>query len=271
MSSPAIIGVSLPSERLAEFCTWIIADQRDLEIDDPFYSNMLDNDLSDLSHTIQQQLTGYHGRLGIHGPTEALPVFCEDSRIIAVVQQRLIQALEFARGIRATQMVLHSPFSGFGHPQSVHSFGMGLSNEIKIVHQVLDPIIAQAESQGIQIVLEVCSDVHTRPLLELVRSFDSPQLRLSIDVGHAHIMQQFGGPTPDQWIHDGHDLLAHLHIQDTDGHFDHHWATGDGTICWHAVYHALNRYNITPRMILEVSPHDVLRSHAYLLQKGFVR
>jgi len=271
MTTLPILGVSLPSEHLSAFCAWIIADQRDLEIDDPFYSNMLDNDLSDLSQTIRQLLTGYQGRLGIHGPTEALPILCDDTRVIAIVQQRLMQALEFARSIHATQMVLHSPFSGFGHPQSVHSVGMGLHTEISMVHGVLDPIIAQAASQGCQIVLEVCSDVHTRPLIELVRSFDTPQLRLSIDVGHAHIMQLFGGPTPDQWIHDAHDLLAHLHIQDTDGHFDHHWAPGDGTICWHAVYRALDRYNITPRMILEVSPHDVLRGHTYLHQKGFVR
>ena len=264
------MGVSLPSAQLAQFSEWIIADQRDLEIDDPFYANILDEDVSDRVDEIRTRLASFTGRRGIHGPTEGLSLLCDDAMVSQVVQHRLRQGLAFANAIGATQMVLHSPFGCFGHPQMVHTNSTGLRTEIATVHKLLDPSGAQAESLACQIVLEVCSDVHTRPLIELVRSFDTPFVRLSVDVGHAHVMQQFGGPAPDQWIFDANDLLAHVHLQDTDGLYDHHWAPGNGTLCWFAVFRALQSLSHAPRMILEVSPHDVMRGFTFLVQKGFV-
>jgi len=264
------MGVSLPSAQLPHYADWIIANQRDLEIDDPFYSEMFDEDMSDRISNIRACLAGYTGRLGIHGPTESLSILCDDTMVTNVVQHRLRQALEFASAIGASQMVLHSPFGCFGHPQSVHTNNTGLQKEIAAIHKLLDPIVAQAESQSCQIVLEVCSDVHTRPLVELVRSFASPVVQLSVDVGHAFVMQQFGGPAPDQWIFDANELLAHVHLQDTDGLYDHHWAPGDGTLCWFAVFRALRSLAHKPRLILEVSHQDVLRGYTHLVQNGFV-
>jgi len=270
MNDAMRMGVSLPSVHLPEHVDWIIANQRDLEIDDPFYSDTLDEDLATRVSEIRTALASYTGRLGIHGPTESLPLLCDDTMVKKVVQHRLRQALEFAAQIGATQMVLHSPFGCFGHPQMVHSPNTGLYKEIAAVHNLLDPIVAQAESQSCQIVLEVCSDVHTRPLIALVRSFESKSVQLSVDVGHAHVMQQFGGPAADQRIFEANDILAHVHLQDTDGLYDHHWAPGDGILCWHAVFRALQSLSHAPRLILEVSPHDVMRGHAYLSQKGHV-
>ena len=270
MSEAVRMGVSLPSTQLPNFRDWIVADQRDLEIDDPFYSDMLDTDLSARVSDIRTNLAAYTGRLGIHGPTEGLPILCDDARVTQVVQDRLRQALAFATAIGATQMVLHSPFGCFGHPQTAHTYRTHLHKEISAVHKLLDPIMAQAESQGCQIVLEVCSDVHTRPLTELVRSFASPWLRLSVDVGHAFVMQQFGGPSPDQWIFDANDLLAHVHLQDTDGLYDHHWAPGDGSLCWYAVFQALQSLSHMPRLILEVDASTVMRGFRHLEQRGFV-
>ena len=271
MNEPLRMGVSLQSEDLAPFSAWVIDNQRDLEIHDPFYANILDNDVSDLVHDIRTRLASFTGRLGMHGPTEGLSVLCDDALVVPVVQQRLRQGIAFAAAIGATQMVLHSPFGSFGHPQMVHTERMGLRTEIATVHKLLDPIVALAESHACQIVLEVCSDVHTRPLIELVRSFDSPFVRLSVDVAHASVMQQFGGPSPDQWIYDANDLLAHVHLHDTDGLYDHHWAPGDGTLCWFAVFDALKSLSHAPRVIMEVAPHDVMRGFTFLSQKGFVR
>lgn len=265
------MGVSLPSAQLPHFRDWIVADQRDLEIDDPFYADMLDGDLSACVNDIKMNLAAYTGRLGIHGPTEMLPILCDDAMVTQVVQHRLRQSLTFADAIGASQMVLHSPFGCFGHPQTVHTYNTGLQKEIATIHRLLDPIVAQAESQSCQIVLEVCSDVHTRPLIELVRSFESPWVRLSVDVGHAYVMQQFGGPSPDQWIFDANDMLAHVHLQDTDGLYDYHWAPGDGTLCWFAVFRALGSLTTPPRLILEVSADDVMKGYAYLAQKGFIQ
>lgn len=76
----------------------------------------------------------------------------------------------------------------------------------------LAPVLPIARQIGRALVVEVCADTNTRPLIELVRSFESETVRLSLDVGHALVMQRAGGPPADQWVRDGGPLLAYLHL-----------------------------------------------------------
>lgn len=272
MSMPVpVMGASLPAKDVGLFRDWILEGQRDLEIDDPFYSDRLDGDWQPLVAQVRHTLAGYTGRIGIHGPTESLPIWCDDRRVSEIVQLRLRQGLAFAKALDATHMVLHSPFTFFGNLHVVHTYGTDLTKEIQIIHQTLGEIVADAEAQECMIVIEVCSDLHTRPLIELVRSFQSKYVQLSLDVGHARIMQEYGGPTPDQWVRDAADLLAHVHIQDTDGLYDHHWAPGDGSINWYAFFDAVKHLNHMPRMIMEVAqPSLIMRGFDYLRTRGYV-
>ncbi|MCU0856619.1 MAG: TIM barrel protein [Rhodobacteraceae bacterium] len=49
------------------------------------------------------------------------------------------------------------------------------------------------------------------------------------------------------------DRLAHVHLQDADGHADRHWALGDGTIRWAGVFRALADCASAPRLVLELA------------------
>lgn len=40
------------------------------------------------------------------------------------------------------------------------------------------------------------------------------------------------------FITDADEQLAHVHLQDVDGHADRHWAPGEGEIEWTAVFRA---------------------------------
>ncbi|MEZ4634493.1 MAG: TIM barrel protein [Caldilineaceae bacterium] len=73
-----------------------------------------------------------------------------------------------------------------------------------------------------------------------MQSIDSPWLRLSVDVGHAFLTSQIGGPPPDQWIREAGAWLAHVHLQDSDGCADRHWRLGQGNLNWFAIFNALN-------------------------------
>jgi sugar phosphate isomerase/epimerase len=55
-----------------------------------------------------------------------------------------------------------------------------------------------------------------------------------------------------------------VHLQDTDLDSDRHWAIGDGSIAWRAVFAALADLPETPRLILEVTPERQDRSVAWL-------
>lgn len=249
---PIPIGAAMQVRHLPTYRDWLLADQRDVEIQDFYFADLLDEEWWPRIHQAKALLAGYTGRLGLHGPTDGLPLITIDQRVRRLVQDRLKQALEVCAELGATHMVLHSPFDCFGHPQMNHTWSQGLQEELDLAHATLDVIVPLATQLACPIMIEVCYDNATMPLLTLVRSFNSPFVRLSVDTGHALIMHHFGGPTPDQWVREGSDIVGHLHLQDVDGHLDRHWPPGMGNVNWHAVFEALGALDHLPRLLLEL-------------------
>jgi lipopolysaccharide export system permease protein len=63
--------------------------------------------------------------------------------------------------------------------------------------------------------------------------------------------------------------LAHVHLQDADGHADRHWAPGEGTILWRSVFDAVARHCDNPRLILELNDKGKLvQAQRYLEDLG---
>lgn len=249
---PIPIGAALQIHQLSTYRDWLLADQRDLEIQDFYNNNLLDTDWRPLIREAKAHLAGYTGRLGIHGPADGLPLISIDKRVHQLVQERLKQALAVCAELGATHMVLHSPFDCFGHPQMNHSWSQGLQEELDLAHAVLDEIVPLAAQIACPIMLEVCYDASIMPLLTLVRSFNTPFVQLSVDTGHALIMHQYGGPLPDQWVREAGTTLGHVHLQDVDGHLDRHWPPGMGNVNWHAVFEAISTLDHRPRLVLEL-------------------
>jgi sugar phosphate isomerase/epimerase len=271
MTTP-LLGAAMPIGELPKHLAWLLEAQRDLELWDPSYGDVLDSDWQPLAREARRMLDGYSGRLGIHGPWHGLPLTCPDLRVQALVAERLKQGLDFAAAIGATQMVLHSPFDFFGSPHVAHTPSAGLAAEIELAHITLAPVLPLAAEIGCTLVLEVCADTSTRPLLELVQSFPEESVRLSLDVGHALVMQRCGGPPADQWVRDGGSLLHHLHLQDNDGLLDRHWAPGEGSLNWYALFEALAEIGQQPRLLLELAQTDKIpQGAAYLVGRGLAR
>lgn len=249
---PLPIGAALPVRDLPTYAEWLIADQRDLEIQNFYNCNLLDEDWRPLLQQAKAVLAGYTGRLGIHGPTDGLTLITLDKRVRVLVQDRLKQAIAVCATLEATHMVLHSPFDCFGHPQMHHSWSQGLQAELDAAHALLDEIVPLAAQLACPLMIEVCYDTSILPLLTLVRSFDSPFVQLSLDTGHALIMHQYGGPTPDQWVYEAGATVGHLHLQDVDGQLDRHWPPGMGNVNWAALFEALSTLDHLPRLVLEL-------------------
>ena len=108
--------------------------------------------------------------------------------------------------------------------------------------------------------------------IKLAESFNSKSVRVSVDTGHAHYAHvSTGAPPVDYYIDAAGDALAHVHIQDTDGYADRHWIPGDGTVRWPAVFRALGRLAVKPRLLLEVRDKTQIRRAAdYLEALGLV-
>lgn len=270
-SALPVIGAAMETASLPQYVDWLADKQRPLEIQDPCDHAVLDGDWTPAVREARALLNrhGYSGRLGIHAAWSGLDFSSTDPLINAVIARRHRQSLDYGAELGATHMVLHSPFIWFGN---VHTNYMPRSERqwmIDIAHSVLTPLLPSAERLGCAFVFEVCSDLHVVPLLDLVRSFDSPLVRLSIDTGHAYVMQQSGGPTPEQWVYEGGELLEHVHIQDVDGQADRHWTIGKGNINWYAFFKALRETGSNPRLILEID--EIYPSAEWLTAQGLVQ
>lgn len=269
-SSLPLLGAALPSSNFAARRDWLMAG-RDLELQDPVSHLMLDGDWKAHAAGIKTQLEGFSGRLGVHGPFWGLTIMASDPAVRAVTVARLRRGLEFAAELGATHMVIHSPFDFFGHPLVAHTQVTGLNDQIGQVHDTIGEVVALAREVGCMLVVENIRDLNPAPLLALVRSFDSEFVRVSIDVGHAHLMQQKGGPSPEQWIMEAGELLGHVHLQDNDGLLDRHWTPGEGNINWHSVFRAVGHVGGTPRLILEIQSADIEVGANWLSGRGLAR
>ncbi|WP_299426929.1 sugar phosphate isomerase/epimerase family protein [uncultured Meiothermus sp.] len=256
-------------EQVSHYRDWLMQHGgRDLEIQDAYRPEVLDGDWKPLVAQAKAALDGYQGRMGIHGPYDGLWMDSFDPAVRRLVAERYRKGLEFAADLGASHMVIHSPFLFFGHPLAAHSAANGLPRQIENVHATLESILPLASSLGVTLVIENICDTNPAPLRTLVGSFDSEYVRLSVDVGHAFLMHQKGGPTPDQWVLEAGSLLGHLHLQDNDGTLDRHWNPGQGGINWQAIFRALARSEARPRLILEVRPNETAAAARWLAEQG---
>jgi sugar phosphate isomerase/epimerase len=266
------IGAALPVSKLAQYSDWLLADNRDLEIQDAFRHDVLDGDWRALAAQAKSVLGDYKGRLGVHGPFEGLALMSGDPQVQRLAESRLLQGLAFAEEVGATHMVVHSPFLTLGHAFVPVSPTAKREDLLKRVLDTLSRVIAQAERQNCTLVVENIFDLHPEPWMWLIGSLNSAHVKPSIDVGHAFCMHRIGGASPDAFARAAGSLLTHVHIQDTDGLSDRHWAPGDGNINWHAFFQALSSSGADPRLVLELADYErIPQGAAYLQSRGFVR
>jgi sugar phosphate isomerase/epimerase len=265
-----LLGAALKLADLPARADWLKRDGRDLEIQNPCNPAFLDGDWRAAAQEARTMLDGHSGRIGVHAPYDGMPWASPDARLVAAMRDRLLESLEFTAAIGGTHLVLHSPFLYFGSAQTRHR-GDELTDGIERTIANLAPVVTAAAAQGCLLVWENIFDLRTDPLDTLVAAFASPWVCRSLDTGHAHLMTARGGPPVDTWVHAAGPLLAHVHLQDTDLDSDRHWAIGDGSIAWRAVFNALSHLPEAPRLILEVTPERQDRSLAWLAAQNLAR
>lgn len=276
MSLPLPVGAALMVEELARFRDWLIAEQRDLELQDFLRPEVLLADWRARVAAARAALDGFTGRLGIHGPFIGLDIDNPDPEVAPIVTRRLLTALDACAALGATQMVIHSPYTMWDH----HNFDSARPDRphprearIAAVHDVLAPVVRRGSDAGVTLVIENIADIDPDERLALARSFDSAAVRVSLDTGHAHYAHgSCGAPTVDHFVNRAGSMLAHVHLQDADGHGDRHWAPGRGTVSWHAVFAALAALPQRPNMVLELADSGhIPAAMAYLAGEGLAR
>jgi len=250
---------------------WI--DGRDVEIRDFTALGALQGDSwRGIAQRVKAEFAGHDGRIGLHGPFLGFAIDQPDPDLRAIVQARMLaalDALDLFCGGRQGHMVLHSPFttwSGFNR-------GTGMDDQRGITErtlEVLAPVVKRAEETGVTLVIENCEDRDPTERVDLARAFGSAAVQVSLDTGHAEYAHgSTGAPPVDAYVRAAGEHLAHVHLQDADGVADRHWALGRGTIRWHGVFMALRELPVMPRLIIEMAQaRDILTSARFLETEG---
>ncbi|WP_375258411.1 sugar phosphate isomerase/epimerase family protein, partial [Citreimonas sp.] len=176
----------------------------------------------------------------------------KDAELRPLITARFLKALEAADRIGARQMVLHSPYTPWYRNNLLASPGYA-EDKLARIQEILLPVVRAAETLGVTLVIENIQDVDPATRRGMVDSFGSDAIALSIDTGHAHLARRMSGAPPvDYFVRDAGDRLAHVHLQDVDGHADRHWPPGEGEIEWPAVFRALADSTAHPHLVLEL-------------------
>jgi sugar phosphate isomerase/epimerase len=270
MTAPPVIGACLGVSDLARYRDWLFEKDRDLELQS-FHrpEDLASGAWRDHVEEANRQLDGFRGRLGIHGPFRGLQLDQPDPDLRRLTTERFLTGLEVCAALGATQMVIHSPYKTWDH-NNLDNQEDARTRRIEATHETLGPVVREAEARGVELVVENIEDVDPTERLRLAESFGSTAIRLSIDTGHAHYAHSStGAPPVDYFVKLAGDSLAHVHLQDADGYADRHWAIGQGTIRWPAVFAALGALNARPRLVLELRDRDEIpASMAYLEALG---
>ena len=258
-------GAAFAIAQVREHLDWLSASCRDLELQDFVSPEVLGGNWQSRVKEYRDLLHDYPGRYGIHGPFRGLPMDSEDPEIRKVVQARLEQGLKIAEALGASHMVVHSPM----HPWLERNLEMNESNEDALFdrfHATLKDAVKQAENSGCTLMLENTRDIVPHRQVELMESFGSAAIRISVDVGHAfcmHVMD--AAPPPDYWLRHAGPMLGHVHLQDTDGYADRHWLPGEGLIRWQSVLASLGKHEGV-RKIIEVKDKTGVKKTAAWLE-----
>jgi sugar phosphate isomerase/epimerase len=247
-----LIGAALGIKDIETHADWLREEPRDIELQSFHTAEVLSWDWQSLTDDVNKKLDGFSGRLGIHGPFRGFTVASQDPDVRAIVAKRMDQALDVCNAIRATQMVIHSPYTTWDH-NNLDQTETARADVIERTHLTLGAAVKRAEDQGVQLVIENIEDINPLDRLHLAHSFDSDALKLSIDTGHAHYAHVTNGAPPvDYFVKSAGNMLHHVHLQDAEGYADRHWAIGEGTIRWASVFRALADLESNPRVVLEL-------------------
>lgn len=274
MTDLPLLGAALPISALETMQDFILSENRDLELQDFFDADLLNGDWRAVADRAKTLLSGYAGRLGIHGPFWGLSIASPDPDMRMLNVRKFMLGLEVCDYLGATQMVIHSPYSTWDF-NNLDNFADRSAYDwmLECCHLTMDPVVKRAEEIGVAMVVENIQDKDPDIRRILADSFQSPAMAVSVDTGHAHYAHgSTGAPPVDYYVRRAGNRLEHIHLQDADGYADRHWAIGEGTICWHAVFRALAEITSKPRLILELRDNaGILPSVEYLNRLGLAR
>ena len=170
-------------------------------------------------------------RIILHGPfTEIIPGSI-DHRAVDLGLERLEEAYELCRLIGLNSMVVHS---GYFPPMYYKDW-----------HQEKSLLFWDRFLKGkgeFTVFVENSFEDEPYMMARLMDEFDSPNLKLCLDTGHAHVATTEDFPV-EEWIKYLGNRVAHYHIHNNTGIKDTHSPLGEGTMDMKKILATIDRHN----------------------------
>lgn len=163
----------------------------------------------------------------------------------------VLKSLDVAAEIGCVKTVLH--------PSIIGGLGILVMDRVKgYALESLAEIVERADQLGLLVCLENMfpryhSMVRPEDFTEIFEMF--PQLKLTLDIGHAHIEDKSGTRALD-FIKKFPDRIRHVHVSDNSGKEDDHLPIGAGTIHFPEIIKALKKIGYDDTVTLEVFSKD---------------
>ena len=133
--------------------------------------------------------------------------------------------------------------------------GQSWSAGLKLFVEMLKPVIAHAEKEGVLLLIEPEPGLLVETadqFLELMRHIDSPAVGLNFDIGHAYCV----GDDPATTIPRVAKYIRHFHLEDIAAtRVHHHLVPGDGAIDFAATLRAILDIGYNGWVTIELYPY----------------
>lgn len=182
-------------------------------------------------HELRDALRGFPHSRSYHGTFIDLSVHSDDPAIAGISRQRIQRDLETASRLGCRKIVFHT---GFNPLVPVRRY----EEEFVDRHAAFWPAVAD-QFPGITICLENMWEGSPHLFERLLRAIGHPQVRMCLDVAHAHAYGDFGVET---WITRLKSRIAHMHWNDNDGDRDSHLPIGRGNVPWKPILGAAHDF-----------------------------
>ena len=194
-------------------------------------------------------------RFTIHGPFTELHPGAIDRRARELARFRFLQTIETAADYGIRKIVLHG-----GYLPRVY-FPVWYTEQSALFWKDLLRDIPEEMTICVENVLEDTPEM----IADIIRQVADPRLRMTLDVGHAHVYSRVPAA---EWIRRCADVIDHYHIHNNDGARDDHQSLFQGTIPMEPLFDLVS--TLTPQATVTLELPEAAPSIRWLRDKNIL-
>ena len=216
---------------------------------------------------IKEKLKSRNLKSSVHSPIYDINIASLNYRMREASVESVLESLEFAKKIGAEILVIHGGNLPGDFPVSL--MPQARENQISSLRKLIN----KAKDYEIVLGLENSTRGRNRPLvkqkedhLSLIEKFNSPNLRIILDIGHANV---FGVPLED-YLRSVDQYLCEIHLHNNDGKKDYHQPLSEGEIDILNLLEIIKESGLSVPIIMEMdSVEDFKKSFDFLKENIF--